>query len=209
MLTLFNNVRRRLSSHLVGFVSVVIANFSQGLLCSAAAHQIGLRMKQFGDFQQFFLARHDTTTAEPICSFLRMVCVPVTRWARRRSEVLEVPSTHGTRPFATGSTRHVPRTSDAGTELGTLQRALDPHVSLWPLANLPIALSTFGGRGDIFAESRRRLTKRQPRCSACAGCDGGFNGERVQRIAKLLAAKIRCQRSVPIIVRESSSCCNR
>ena len=68
MLTLFNKVRRRLASHLVGFVSVVIANFSQGLLCSAAAHQIGLRMKQFGDFQQFFLARHDTTTAEPICS---------------------------------------------------------------------------------------------------------------------------------------------
>jgi len=31
-----------------------------------------------------------------------MVCVPVTRWARRRSEVLEVPSTHGTRPSAPG-----------------------------------------------------------------------------------------------------------
>jgi hypothetical protein len=49
VLTLLNKVRR-LSSQLFGLATLIIAHFSQGLFRSAAAHQVGLRVEQFGDF---------------------------------------------------------------------------------------------------------------------------------------------------------------
>ena len=96
-------------------------------------------MEQFGDFQQFFLARHDTTTAEPNCSFLRLVCVPVTRWATRRSEPLRFHLRNGDRSVAP-STRQVPGTSLAETEL--------------------VKASNFGNVGVRCNDLRLRVTKK-------------------------------------------------
>ena len=48
--------RSRLSSQLLGLVLVVITYLPQGSFCSTAPRQVGLRMEQLREFEQFVSA---------------------------------------------------------------------------------------------------------------------------------------------------------
>jgi hypothetical protein len=48
--------RSRLSSQLLGLVLVVITYLPQGSFCSTAPRQVGLRMEQLREFEQFVFA---------------------------------------------------------------------------------------------------------------------------------------------------------